>query len=253
MSTHPPSSGRRIGARAVLLTMAVLGTAPAARAQRAPVESAPLRRITQQLLDAITSGDSAVWARHLSPQWFITDEEGRHQSRAEFLKDLHGLPPGQQGRLQALNWHEAQAAGTLVLSYDIDEWHDFYGQELRTRFHSTDTWVRERGEWRIVASQITALPTPIEGRRVARPLLDEYAGTYRLTPDIELRMIASDSGLLLVRGSRPPERLHAIDERIFIRHGVRGFWLFERDTAGAVARVVSWRDNQPVVWRRAGR
>ena len=80
-------------------------------------------------------------------------------------------------------------------------------------------------------------------------MLDEYAGSYLLTPAIELRIVASDSSLPLVRGSRPAERLYAIDDRIFDRHGVRGFWLFERDAAGAVARLVNWRDNQPVAWR----
>jgi hypothetical protein len=38
----------------------------------------------------------------------------------------------------------------------------------------------------------------------------------------------------------------ALDDRSFIRHRVRGFWVFERDSAGAV----NWRDNNAVVWRR---
>ncbi|HEY8852124.1 MAG TPA: hypothetical protein VIM36_08085 [Gemmatimonadaceae bacterium] len=54
----------------------------------------------------------------------------------------------------------------------------------------------------------------------------------------------------MVRASRHAERLYAIDERIFVRHGVRGFWLFERDSAGAVSLLVNWRDNNPVIWRR---
>ena len=140
-----------------------------------------------------------------------------------------------------------------MLSYDVDERHDYYGQELRTRFHSTDSWVRTAAQWRMLGSQITALPTPIAGRRVARRLLDEYAGTYTLTPDISLRLVADDWGLAMVRGTRPPERLRELDDRTFVRNGVRGFWLFERDSAGAVVRAVGWRDNQPVVWRRVGR
>jgi len=41
-----------------------------------------------------------------------------------------------------------------------------------------------------------------------------------------------------------------LDDRLFIRHGVRGFWVFERDPAGAVTRLVNWRDNNAVVWHR---
>ncbi len=102
----------------------------------------------------------------------------------------------------------------------------------------------------MLASQITALPTPIEGRGIPRRVLAEYAGEYALTPEINLTISVADSGMYLVRSSRPAERLYAIEERIFVRHGVRGFWLFERDSAGAVSRLVNWRDNNPVIWRR---
>ncbi len=235
-----------------LLTAALLfaGAARIAAAQVTPTDSAGLIATTQQLMDAITDGDSTVWASHLSARWFITDEEGRHLARSEFLRDLRGLPTGQSGKLKIANWHLVSGPGVAVLSYDINEWHNYYGQELRTRFHATDTWIREEGAWKMLASQVTALPTPIAGRPVARHLLDAYVGIYTLTPEIVLRIVASDSGLFLVRDARPAERLHAIDDRIFIRHGVRGFWLFERDERGAVSRLVNWRDNNPVIWRR---
>lgn len=237
------------GMPGLLLLLLLVGPLPAS-AQVAPADSAALFGVTQRLMDAITEGDSAVWSAHLSSRWFITDEEGRHLTRAEFLPELRGLPPGQSGRLEIGDRHLVGGPGVAVLSYDINEWHDFHGQELRTRFHATDTWVREDGGWKMLASQVTALPTAIGGRPVARRLLASYAGTYALTPDITLRIVASDSGLMLARGSRPPERLYALDDRIFIRHGVRGFWLFERDAAGRVTHLANWRDNNKVSWKR---
>jgi hypothetical protein len=90
----------------------------------------------------------------------------------------------------------------------------------------------------------------VPGRLLPRRLLDEYAGTYTLTADLRLTVEGDSAGLRLIRVSRPPERLYALDDRIFIRHGVRGFWLFERDSAGAVSRLVNWRDNNPVTWQR---
>jgi len=39
-------------------------------------------------------------------------------------------------------------------------------------------------------------------------------------------------------------------EALFIRHGVRGFWVFERDGSGAVTTLVNWRDNNAVTWRK---
>ena len=75
-----------------------------------------------------------------------------------------------------------------------------------------------------------------------------------MTPDITLRIVVSDAGLSMVRGSRDAERLYALDDRIFIRHGVRGFWVFEQDGSGRVVELVNWRDNNAVRWhRRAAR
>ena len=213
-------------------------------------DSAKFVAVTQQLLDAITDGDTAVWARHLSARWTITDEEGRRIGRTDFLRDLHPLPSGQSGKLRLADWHIVGTPTVTVVSYAADEEHLYYGQHLVTRFRQTDTWVREGNAWRMLASQITALPTPIEGRAISRRVLDAYAGEFALTPDITLTITTSDSGLYLVRASRPAERLYAIDERIFVRHGVRGFWLFERDRAGAVSSLVNWRDNNAVIWRR---
>jgi len=232
----------------------VAGTlaAGSAHAQVSRADSAALTNRTQQLMDAITSGDTTLWAASLLPRWMLTDEEGQHLGRSEFLSGMRGLPSGQHGSLRCENYRLVGARGVTVLSYDIAEWHDYYGQELRTRFHATDTWVREPGGWKLLASQMIALPTPIAGRVVARPTLDEYVGTYRVAPGIELRIQADDSGLSVVRGEQPPLRLYALDDRIFIRHGVRGFWLFERDGRGAVVRLVNWRDNNAVVWQRSG-
>ncbi len=238
--------------RILYLAVALAGVVlpRAARAQVSPADSAYLLQATQRRHDAITSGDTAVWAAQLLPRWFMTDEEGRHLTRADLLGELTGLPPGQKGSLRVINPHFVTAPGVTVLSYDVDEWHNYYGQELRTRFHTTDTWVREGGAWKLLASQTTALPTPIAGRAVARRVLQDYAGDYWLTPEIALTIAADDSGLTIVRAGRPAQRLYAIDDRIFIRHQVRGFWLFERDDQGKVSRLVNWRDNNAVVWTR---
>ena len=225
-------------------------------AQISGTDSSAIVATTRRLLDAITNGDSSVWAPHLAPPWFITDEEGRHLARAEFLRELRPLPTGQQGKLELTSWHLVSVGTTAVMSYLISEEHDYYGIPLRTRFHSTDTWARIGSGWKILASQVVALPTPVPGRAVDRRLLGEYAGTYRLAADsarsggLELTIDLGNDGLTVRRGNRPPERLYALDERIFIRHGVRGFWVFERDSSGAVTEVVNWRDNNPLVWRR---
>lgn len=220
------------------------------RAQIPRADSLAFATVTQQLFDAVTSGDSTVWARYLSPRWAVTDEEGHRIGRSEFLATLHPLPAGQSGEIRLAEWHYVATAAVTVMSYTVDESHNFYGQHLQTRFSGTDTWVKERDGWRMLASQITALPTPIAGRALSRAQLDRFPGEYGLTPDIAVTIALSDSGLEMIGRSGRHERLYALNERAFVRHGVRGFWLFETDSAGTVSRLVNWRDNNAVVWVR---
>ncbi|HEY2825641.1 MAG TPA: DUF4440 domain-containing protein [Gemmatimonadales bacterium] len=240
----------RNGTIAGTLAVAALVAAPAALpAQVPPPDSAWLVTTTQRMLNAITAGDSDIWAPQLAPPWFVTTEEGVHLPRATFLASLRPLPAGQQGKLTLNNVHLVGNAGTAVVSYDADEEHNYYGQVLLTRFHSTDTWVRSQGRWEQLASQTTALPRQVDGRAVPAGVRDAYVGTYRLAPDLTLAVIASDSGLAMVR-DRTNWHLYALDDRTFIRHSIRGFWIFQRDSTGTVTGLVNWRDNNAIVWTR---
>jgi hypothetical protein len=240
----------RAPAVTALITCALLATGARASAQGTPADSAFFLTTTRALLNAVTNGDSAMWARHLAGGWFLTDEEGNHVSRDEFLGLLRPLPSGQSGELSLGRHHLAIAPSTAVFSYDVNEEHDFYGQRLRTRFHTTDTWVRAASGWKQLASHVTALPTPVAGLSLPVDKLRPLAGEYELTPDVRMEVGVTDSGLVIRRPDRPVQRLHALEERIFIRHGVRGFWVFAADSAGRAPRVTNWRDNNPVVWRR---
>ena len=231
------------------LTVAVVPIR-SARGQLSPADSAQLIRTTQALADAIATGDTAVWAGQLASNWILSDEEGNWSSRQEFLAGLHSLPEGQSGRLVLARWRIIAGPNLAVLTYDLDEEHHFYTQLLLTRFHSTDTWIRSGGRWVQVASQVTALPRALEGAAVPAALAREYAGTYRLTPELALVVAVGDSGLSIGRAGQPGARLYALDDRLFVRHGVRGFWVFERDSSGAVKRLVNWRDNNAVTWDR---
>lgn len=234
---------------AILLAIAPVVAHAATRKAPAPPDSTWLLATTNAMVDAITTGDSTKWAPYLANDWLVTDEEGGQMGRAEFIASLHPLPAGQSGELVVGRWTLRKRAGAVVFSYDIEESHDFYGQHLQTRFHSTDVWVPDGSRWKMIASQVTALPTPIAGVAVAPAVLQRYVGTYELTPEIQLTIAATDSGLTMQRSNRPATRLYALNDRTFIRHGVRGFLLFEPDS-GPVERLMQWRDNNVVVWKR---
>ena len=226
------------------------GSARPIEAQVTAADSTFFVRVTQQMLDAVTSGDTTVWARYLAPEWVETDEEGRYISRTDQLAAMHPLPAGQHGSLTLDRWKFMAEGGTVVMTYDADEVHDFYGQRLITVFHSTDTWVKRRGRWRQIATQQTALPRPVTGEPTPSAEVAADTGTYVLPPVLRMQVAADDSGLTVARGGAAPQRLYQLTRGIFIRHGMRGFWVFEPGADGRVARLVWWRDNNRVAFDR---
>lgn len=231
----------------LLLTLALPG---AVVAQVAPADSAHLVLVSQQLMDAITSGDTTIWAATLAPDWFLSDEEGNHVDRSAQLAYLHPLPEGQTGSITVTHPRFTGGGDVAVITYDADEVHHYYGQTLLTIFHATDTYVRREGQWWQIASQVTALPRVIDGTPVPRRMAAAVAGTYDLTPAITLTITAGDSGLRMGRPGRPPQALKQSAEGVFVRDHVRGFWVFERDARGRVTALVNWRDNNAVRWGR---
>ena len=236
--------------RRLLFGLFVLLLPASVEAQISSADSAFFLRVTQQMIDAITTGDTTTWARVLAPEWIETDEEGHYITRAELLASLHPLPPGQQGVLKVDRWRFMGGQGTVVLTYDIDEVHHYYGQTLITTFHSTDTWVKRRGRWWQIATQQTAFPRAVDGEPIASAEAAEYAGSYALTPTIQVQIVPDDSGFTVGRTGGPRQRLYQLTKGIFVRHGVRGFWVFERGADGRVARAVNWRDNNRVAYER---
>src|SRR5262249_60307852 len=74
--------------------------------------------------------------------------------KAALLKDVSPLPEGYSGQIKVLNARSNILSDTAVVGYDLDETEVVFGQELKARYHGTDTWVRRNGEWQIVAGQM---------------------------------------------------------------------------------------------------
>ena len=69
-----------------------------------------------------------------------------------------------------------------ILSYDLDETEVAYGQEMKARYHETDTWMRRGGDWQIVAGQVLRYyEDPAPGESDVRKYAD-YVGTYEAAP-----------------------------------------------------------------------
>ncbi len=241
---------QRFAATALCFASA-LAAAPAAAQQPADSTAAPLVRISQALMDAVATGDTAVWKRWLAPDGVFTDENGRTRTKAEVIAELGPLPAGYVGHIRVANPRVALAGDVAVLSYDAMEDLTLYGQRLDTHFHGTDTFVLRDGAWRVIGQQVQVLPAELRPVPVDPATFDALAGTYELGPGVRYTVARDGARLMGRRGDRPAEELLPLGcNRFFRRGSPRGERFFVRDAAGRVTGMIDRRDNEDLLWRR---
>ncbi|HET7871191.1 MAG TPA: DUF3471 domain-containing protein, partial [Terriglobales bacterium] len=160
------------------------------------------------------------------------------------------LPTGYSGTIRLVNPQSRVIADTAILSYDLDETEIIFGQNLKARYHATDTWMRRNGEWQIVAGQVLRYyEDPAPGRPEPAKYRD-YAGVYELAPGTTITIAVEGSSLYAQRTGRAKELLVPEAPEIFFRKGVEGRRLFRRTASGQVDALIDRQNNEDIVWKR---
>jgi hypothetical protein len=239
---------------AILLFSPVLAQAQAnsiETKQTAPSPNAEvLKRITQELLDAVATGDKAVWSKYLADTCLYTSEDGRTLTKSQLLAELRPLPEGYIGKLRMTNPQVREYGDTAVITYDAMEDLEIYGQRIKTRFHTTETYLRHGGQWQMIASQVLVVPSELTPVRLSPKLYDEYVGEYELAAGVTYRVNREGEKLIGQRTGRAKEELLAESADRFFRRGTRGERIFARDRRGRVIKMIDRRDNNDIVWKK---
>ena len=223
----------------------LLGAAP-------PTEdvAALLRARTEQLLDAITRGDPAVWEQALDSRARVVDEQGEVLDRKAMVASVRPLPPGVSGSLRPVEFQATVVGDTAVTTYVADEDETFHGARIHSRYRMGETWVRREGTWKLLQVQVLALrtdpptlPTTAEQRRA-------YCGRFALG-DLTYVVRCETDGLTGGSQGKPgkPLRLESPDV-FFVPGEPRTRRIFQRDAAGRVTGFLERRESWDLPWKR---
>ena len=90
-------------------------------------------------MDAVASGDKAVWDRMLDRSCILTSEEGLVMNREQFLAGLRPLPTGLTGGIAVKELAVQEFPSFAVVRFVADEWERVFGQRRSLRRPSI-TW-----------------------------------------------------------------------------------------------------------------
>lgn len=216
-------------------------------------DEATLRAETQALLDAVAPGEVAVWAARLHDNYTNMDETGTVRTRPAFLDVLRPLPAGLEGRMEIEQFRVAFEGETAVVTYEIQEYLDYHGQPLRSRFRSMDIWQRSGDDWRLLAQHVAAILKDPPSVALGESALCAYAGEYALTDAIRTQIRCTSDSLIASRANRPDASYLAEASDIFFVPGQpRTRRIFQRGPDGEISAFVDRREGEDIRWRRIG-
>jgi hypothetical protein len=211
-----------------------------------------LRRSTQDLLDAIAPGNVAVWDRLLDERAIQVDENDVVRTKKEQLEALKPLGPGLEGHLTIDDFRVVEHGDTAVVTHEDDEYLDYHGQVLRSRFRMTDTWIHSPAGWKQLASQVLAVLQDPPARPLDAKVLCGYSGTYELTAGIKGTIRCEKGELLFERQGRPVRHFRSELLDVFFEPGQpRTRRIFVRNAQGHITGFVDRREARDVLWQRS--
>jgi len=214
-----------------------------------PITQDELVRRTQELYDSLVSGDQAPWKKHFADDCMFADEKGHFFDKPKLIADITPLPTGYSGTIKIENAQSRIIGNTAVLSYDADETETIFGQNLKARYHITDTWLQRNGNWQIIASQAHRYyEDPAVGKAYPKKFAD-FVGTYELALG-QTRSVTIEGDKLFVERKGKREELFPETSELFFRKGVEGRILFHYAANGKVDSLIDRRNNEDVIWKK---
>lgn len=143
--------------RVVAKTIVVLAIcAPALSAQKKTKEAKPgsveLIRLENQWTVGLVKRDRALFDRLLAPK-FVYTEDDKLMRRDEVLREVSaGADTVTAARNEGMEVHEFGAVTAVVTGWLVVEGHG-KGGAFTHRYRFTDTWVKRKAGWQIVAAQ----------------------------------------------------------------------------------------------------
>ena len=235
-----------------LATLATLNVAACRNQKSSSITQEELVRRTQELLDSVARGDREPWRKYFAPDAMFFDEKGRNMDKTALVNDVSPLPPGYSGTIKLVRPQSRILGDTAILSYDLDETENVFGQNLTARYHETDTWMNRNAEWQIVSGQVLRYYEDPMPRRPNPEKFPEYAGTYELAPGKTLIVFPENNDLYSQKTGKAKELLITEGPDIFFRKGIEGRIVFRRAPNGKVDALLDRRNNEDIVWKRTG-
>jgi ketosteroid isomerase-like protein len=229
---------------------ALIGSAAEAFASSDP--AAEFRARDQALLDAIGTGNKAVWQQTLSPDAIYIDENGAIYSKPQLVKEMIvPLPPHVSGHIDIASYRLQVTGDMALVVHKDDESETWHGHSLKAQYIMSETWRHENGAWKLAMVHVYVVPKDPPAMALAAAKLDEYAGRYKAAPEL-LDVIARNGAKLTLSYNGKPAKPLLVEspDMLFVPGETRFRYVFQRDANGRITGFIERREGENILWKR---
>ena len=208
---------------------------------------------TQEMADAIVSGEAAVWNNYLDESVIYAEEDDTYKGKAEMLKEIVPLPKGLGGaiKIELLSFH--QDGDVAVALFRQNETEQYFGQTIYAKYLTNTTWKKRAGGWKMIGAQVLAEKTDPPAIVLPASQLAQYVGTYQLKDSKAIYTLTLAHGVLIgTRDARKPGTWNAEASDVFFISGdPRIRKIFQRDAQGKIIGFIERRESWDIVWLKS--
>jgi len=209
-----------------------------------------IKRQSQEFSDASASGDAKVFEKYLDDRVTFINEGGDFATKKDMVSGATPTPT--HNSLTQTNFKVQVFGNVAVTSFDDVLNGQVHAQPLHAKFRSTEVWLKEGADWKMISSQTLALQDDPPAVDLPVKTLDEYVGVYSGGPDFTFTIARGANGLTGTVGGRTVAMKAELRDVLFTPGTPRVRRLFQRDATGKVTGFISRHEGHDIVFRRVG-
>lgn len=212
--------------------------------------SSLLHRLTQTFSDAGQQGKGSVMASYLDDDVIFFNEGGDRATKADMSQN--GAPaPGIDRTITTTDWNCKVHGNVAVTSFIDVVAQGPAGQREQYKYRSVETWLKEKGDWKMIGSETLTLHEDPPAIALDRKTLQGYVGTYEASPGVDITFTRQGDHLVAALNGGPGVAQEAQARDILFSPGLSATpKIFQRDDNGRITGFIYLRGNHSLTFKR---
>jgi ketosteroid isomerase-like protein len=222
--------------------------------QRTPQSSKDeqeVRRLEDEWLGSYLRGDKTTFDRLVAEVFTSTDESAKVRDKAQEREIIQAPPSSIKASLTNEDVQVRIYGDTAIVNGRIVSKAQPGGQaEISFQSRFTDTLLKRKGNWRVVARHYSRLPPERTAIKLDPKVYDAYSGQYELAPGFFLNVTREGDKLMTQATGQPKYELLPESEIGFFIKDISALFVFMRNEQGEVNQLITIQDGRLISAKR---